>query len=71
MTDKQRAADDERITERGWYWHDTEYPEEGSVGPFASSEAAEADALPIYADGDYDEDEPFRVFYFNPEATDA
>jgi len=28
----------------GWYWCDAEYPEEGSVGAFESSEAARANA---------------------------
>ena len=42
MTDE---IEHEEITEPGWYWFDTEYPEDGSSGPFLTKKAARDDAI--------------------------
>ena len=35
---------------RGWYWWDSEYPEEGSQGPYPTYDAAVASGIEAYGD---------------------
>jgi len=49
------------ITEPGWYWHDAEYDDEGSCGPFDTREAALSAGTEAH-EGDA---EHVGVFYFD------
>lgn len=45
-------AGDEGHSGPGWYYYDAEYPDEGSIGPYATEHEARAEALAVYtADG--------------------
>lgn len=49
FTPKYPEKEESAYGNAGWYWHDTEYPEEGLCGPFATKEAAMQ-----HAEGGYD-----------------
>jgi len=55
-----KALEIELPFNKGWYFHDSEYPDEGSVGPYRSRE----DAVQAAKLADYDVDDPDAVTFW-------